>query len=134
MPANLKQETMGKERCTLQSCLLDSCLELATVAPAVQVALVLEVELEAMEAAKAETEVAKEAKEAKEAQEAMAREEVSNKPHSPNHHRQGTECLGDYKEVHKLWRTYLLWRLPSMGRMDHLCAFRSIPCKLHTFQ
>jgi len=137
MPANLKQETMGKERCKLQSCLLDSCLELATVALAVQAALVLEVsevELEATEAAKVATEAAKEAKEAKEVREAMAREEVSNRPHSPNRHRQDTEFLGDYKEVHKLWKTHLLLPLPSMEHMDHLCAFRSIPCKLRKYQ
>jgi len=74
------------------------------------------------------------AKEAKEAREAMAREEVSNRPHSPNRHRQGTEFLGDCKEVHKLWKTHLLWPRPSMEHMDHLCAFRSIPCKLRKCQ
>jgi hypothetical protein len=103
-------------------------------------------ELEATEEAKAATEVVlavvsvvaleatEAAKEGKEAREAMEREEVSNKPHSPNRHRQGTEFLGDCKEVHKLLKTHLLWPRPSMEHMDHLYAFRNIPCKLRKCQ
>jgi len=111
----------------------------ARVAQAVQVALVLAMELEATEEAKAATEVVLEvvsvvaseateaAKEGKEAREAMVWVEVSNKPHSLDRLWQGTGCHEDCTEVQGLLWMYYLWPLSSIAYIYLDGAFRSIP-------
>ena len=114
---------------------------MARVAQAVQVALVLAMELEATEEAKAATEVVLEAvlvvaseataaKEGKEAREAMVWVEVSNKPHSLDRLWQGTGCHEDCTEVQGLLWMYYLWPLSSIAYIYLDGAFRSIPCIL----